>query len=387
MNEVEWYLRRATRGLWGRKRQEVREGLEAHIQERVMAYRIAGLGEEDAVEQTLRELGEPREVSAGMAKIYTVPWLAGSSVLVAAVCVVTITAASLGMAQTLEMAQTFPSPNCLDSSDVTDQTCQDFGAWATFDALKEVLEPQGVEIVRDEETLSLKFSDGKAAAVSVWSLAPAYFDDIGALPEEDQPKPGYFAVWSFLESLVKSSSLPVRVEGWNNLTIRIGNASFALGRGEQPVDAQSFYLNYLTSTVLNPNQLLAASYRKDPNVFYLPGGSYEPSTLRLATAEPDAIYGVVMLTRPQAVGLPNTTSSGGSESGEELIYTLDVAQAESDSTVSLQLPTGEPLTFLDEFAGQPQRNTAVLVRLIGTSKSGIGFGYEVVSPGQIQEVN
>ncbi len=387
--EVERYLNRATRGLWGRKRQEIREELEGHISERVMAYRIAGLNEGYAVERALRGLGEPREVSAGMAQIYTVPWVAGSSMALAAICAVTIAAVSLGMAQTLQTAQTFPSPNCLESSNDTDQSCQGFGAWATFDALEDVLKPQGVEFIEKGDTLSLQFSDGKFATVFISSLTPLYFgDDETELSAEYQPKPGYFKVWDFLENLVKSSSLPIRVEGWNNPTVYIANTSFTLGNDEQPVDGQSFYLDYLTSTVLNPNQLLAASSRKNPNVFYLPGGSYEPSTLRLDDAEPDAVYGVVMLTTPQTVGLePNTTSSGGSESEEELIYTLDVARAKSDSTLSLRLPTGEPLTFLGEFAGQPQRNTAVLVRLIGTSKSGIGFGYEVVPPEQISVLN
>ena len=101
MKEVEQYLKSATRGLWGRKRQEVREELEAHIQERVVAYRIAGLDEEDATERTLRELGHPREVSAGMAKIYTLPTLFETSLLAAAACVLAASLSSSSLAQSV----------------------------------------------------------------------------------------------------------------------------------------------------------------------------------------------------------------------------------------------------------------------------------------------
>ena len=40
---IETYLRRATRGLWGRKKLEVREELAAHLEARVLSYQIAGL--------------------------------------------------------------------------------------------------------------------------------------------------------------------------------------------------------------------------------------------------------------------------------------------------------------------------------------------------------
>lgn len=60
------YLRRATRGLRGRKRREVQEELEAHLCERVTAHQIGGLTEVEAVERALTELGSPQEVSVGM---------------------------------------------------------------------------------------------------------------------------------------------------------------------------------------------------------------------------------------------------------------------------------------------------------------------------------
>lgn len=71
--KVEAYLRAATRGLWGRERATVREELEAHVEARVAAQVLAGATEGEAVEQTLAELGPPRDVSGGMNRVYFPP--------------------------------------------------------------------------------------------------------------------------------------------------------------------------------------------------------------------------------------------------------------------------------------------------------------------------
>ena len=90
---VETYLRRATRGLWGRKRLEVREELAAHLARAgVLSYQIAGYeGNVTPLEKALAELGKPQEVSLGMVKLYTFPKAVGfRSLHFAAVCIVTV---------------------------------------------------------------------------------------------------------------------------------------------------------------------------------------------------------------------------------------------------------------------------------------------------------
>ena len=296
VDKVERYLQRATRGLWGRRRGEVREELAAHIEERVMSYRLAGLGEAEAVERTLREMGEPGEVSVGMTKLYTAPWVAGSGILAAAVCAVTVTVASMGMAQTLQTTKTFPSPNCLESANTENLFCQDAGAWTTVEALREVLGPQGVALSREGETLNLRFADGTLAKADASSVT-VFDENNKKRSQADQPRSDYFNLWFFLRDLGVGSPLPVQIEGWQDLSVQVGDASFALDFTQK--QAESFYYDYLTSIAFNPNQLLANASRKNPT----------------------------------------------------------------------------------------QLNTAVLVRLTGTSKSGIGFGYEVVPPEQISVVN
>lgn len=75
MNATERYLKAATRGLWGRQRREVRTELQGHIRLRVRELRLGGLSEAQAERQTLRELGLPAEVSAGMLGVHTLSTL------------------------------------------------------------------------------------------------------------------------------------------------------------------------------------------------------------------------------------------------------------------------------------------------------------------------
>ena len=113
MTATETYLRRATRGLWGRKRREVREELEAHLSDRVMAYRIGGLAQADAVERALLEMGSPQEVSVGMTRLYTLPTVMGSGAALAAVCVCVVALLPRGVAQSPVLGSFYwPSAEC-----------------------------------------------------------------------------------------------------------------------------------------------------------------------------------------------------------------------------------------------------------------------------------
>lgn len=66
MNLLEQYLHQATKGIWGRKKLEVREELTAHILERNKKHQLAGLSEQAALEQTLLELGQPQAIAQGI---------------------------------------------------------------------------------------------------------------------------------------------------------------------------------------------------------------------------------------------------------------------------------------------------------------------------------
>jgi hypothetical protein len=75
MSELEQYLKNATRGLWGKRKLEVREELEAHVLERSRKHELLGSTREDAISKTLEELGNARAIGYKMTEVHTMPKL------------------------------------------------------------------------------------------------------------------------------------------------------------------------------------------------------------------------------------------------------------------------------------------------------------------------
>jgi hypothetical protein len=71
MNELEHYLKNATRGLGGKRKLEVREELEAHVLERVRKHEFLGLTREEAISKSLSELGSAQVIRLGLQRTYS----------------------------------------------------------------------------------------------------------------------------------------------------------------------------------------------------------------------------------------------------------------------------------------------------------------------------
>lgn len=72
MTNLEKYLNNATRGIWGKRKLEIREELEGHILENARKYEIAGFTPDQAVTKVLEQLGNPRKLSFGFWEVYMV---------------------------------------------------------------------------------------------------------------------------------------------------------------------------------------------------------------------------------------------------------------------------------------------------------------------------
>ncbi len=72
MTNLEQYLNNATRGIWGKRKLEIREELEAHILENARKYEITGFTPDQSVTKVLGQLGNPRTLSFGFWEVYVV---------------------------------------------------------------------------------------------------------------------------------------------------------------------------------------------------------------------------------------------------------------------------------------------------------------------------
>ena len=98
MTPLEKYLNTATRGLWGKKKLEVREELEAHVLEKAKRHQLLGLTEHAAISRTLEELGHSQTINRKMTEVYTMPTIR-SGLLIGALFTAAFSLTATGVAQ------------------------------------------------------------------------------------------------------------------------------------------------------------------------------------------------------------------------------------------------------------------------------------------------
>ena len=383
---VETYLRRATRGLWGKKRLEVREELAAHLQERVMAYRIGGLGETDAVERALSELGSPKEVSLGMARLYTLPTIAGSGIVFAALCVLTLVTWPHTAAQGVKSIFYLPTKECVRALEPSSklaipQACGSVGydVWLERQKLSQTLRNQGVT-VKGNRILVLTFP----------GLQPVYVRPGAPGRPKDNIKPAdpsYVSLWELTRN-VEQRQLKLSLTGWNNPQVHFGSVAIQLGSDARPVPGSTFYQAYLTAHV-SSDVAKAMFQQSQVNVLILTPRTetwsedynFREQALEVV-AKPGEVYGVITILDPNL--LDESLGSNGPDaaffSDLTSVFSMDTAQVEQGGTLELYLPE-KPLRFVKSLGAYPKPGTAVLVKLSGSNNQ---KGYEVVPPEQVR---
>ena len=420
--DVEHYLKRATRGLWGKKRLEVKEELAAHIEGRVKRHLVAGLDEAAAVQKTLTELGQPARVSAGMMSLHSLPQLAGLGALATATVLLTFTLLAESLAQSVPGTLYFPSQACVSafqegrasSSPVRDyfeqgafdSKCNLLGSelWLNFETIRPILEAQSISITDLLGQRQLLFPSGEKVSFTFVEPGTVIYDwDDKAMTAE----PDYFDLWALVKAVAQNPDIPLSISGWDNPTLTVGNTSFQIGTDEQPFYGEDFYDNYL-------NRVLFGALASDVSGFYTDivnprteriakeRGLYEAQGMRSnwsedfvkqvvwkPTTEPtSSVYGLVVnlgLENPLLHEITDDVygTDGTDAIGHDRAYYTLVVQANADGSVSLDIPANEPLQFVDRFSANSKPGEAILVELTADA----GSWFKVVPPEQISVVN
>ena len=379
--QVERYLKRATRGLWGKKRAEVREELEAHLRDRVLAHRIAGMREDDAVEKTLLELGNPHTVSRGMISLYTMPTLVGSG-LIAAVMAVMITAVvtTTTLAQQIPVTFRVPTVPCLAvEAGAVPKECVTPLPWVHLPSLREHLAPLGVEITHGPVRVELLFPGGKHVSLSLLDNVVGQRDEQGIPVPAEEVSHEYIDLWRLLTIVGEKSGLPIRIEGWINPRVHVGDTSFGVGTAQGEVNPYDLYTQGLHDLMFS--RLHAKTDAWNGMVFSAQYLSQQeepfPGHQVHVNDTPGTTYGVI--SRAQ---LPAEFRSVLADQPVEFVFITDVAPVAQDGSVSLQLPW-EDVTFVGSIQelmeAEPEERKAVLLRLSGTFNTS-GMEHEVVGP-------
>jgi hypothetical protein len=397
---IDQYLRKSTRGLWGRKREEVREELSVHIEGRIHAYLIGGLNESDAVEKTLAELGHPTHVSAGMAKLHTLPVVAGSGMMLAMCCAVVVVLLSGSTAQTLAGTFYWPSSQCLVSinkGEVSTDVQKDYqdgkltensacmpadnSLWLSVQELKQALEPKGVKIEIGEGSLaSIIFPNGEQGTFSRGRSDVCAQDTTGVCVPTD---PNYFSFWDMVSTVAEKSGVNLRVIGWDNPKITLDTATFTIGTDQQPIKGEDFYDNYLNKVLFSLPNLYFGNYVANVSQKWLDiiapdwdRSLIKQEQLKLQATSENGVYGLVVVLDLEN---PLATVVEDKNYPDDSAFFLEVARANPDNTVTFNFPVNENVRFVRSLKALPEPGDAILVDLSAKQ----GAWYSIVPPDRI----
>lgn len=375
---IETYLRKSTRGLWGRKREEVREELSVHIQGRVTAHLIGGLSESDAIEKTLTELGHPTNVSAGMARLYTLPVVAGSGMVLAMCCALVVVLLNGSTAQTLQMSNIFPTDGCLEAKEATLIWYCNQGGWTTIDTLKGILEPQGVTFKKTDTHWVVTFPEGTPAVLGTSFQKMSVYKDETNQPVTLNAQPDYIHIRDFITSL-RFTNLPVSIKGWENPTVTVGNTTFQIDLttfvpetiyDDPPYTSKDFYSEPILLEIFNSMQ--------DSKTYWSVADFQSTATeaKRLSISNEGAgAYGLIVIMDSSKV----TYLIEDFENTEARFF--DVSHADANGKLEFRSPLNQKLSFQSDLGQMQQVGDALLVRLSGDLTNTLG--YVIIPPDQI----
>jgi hypothetical protein len=268
MNRLEQFLLRATRGLWGRKRLEVMAELRGSVEARVWKLECQGKTPEHALETALLEMGKPRHISTGLMRIHTMPKVLQNTVLFGLFLTSSLTFLSITKAQVEVLV--FPA--------YSDQSTREGinlipGYHISFSSLKKNLEdlkltvdPTSTPLVESvlasrDPVPTLRFRLPDASKETIIQVVPGvsapYRNPNGFLtykpmPPADLALENVFIDPTQLVYQLRRTGLPIRLEGWKNPVLHIGQTKFQLGNDTQSFLPSNLYGNMALSFLFTP---------------------------------------------------------------------------------------------------------------------------------------
>jgi hypothetical protein len=258
-SELERYLNAATRGLWGQKKLEVREELEAHLLEKARKFELKGFTRTDAIQNVLEEIGPANIVSSGMIGVHTMPNVLRTALAAAFLTGLGITSINQTLAQVTGNNR-WPIKECADPKvekypwDNTDGlSCEMDEYWINIPSLRKTLTTAGVTVNATTDAtatqfLTLRFPNNNT--ISIQQLTRLNSGP-GSAPAKVIPLDNNFvSAMDFFRAL-RFSTAPASLEGWDNIRVGIGDIHFQMQLGSNHGINSALYNSALRTPLEN----------------------------------------------------------------------------------------------------------------------------------------
>jgi hypothetical protein len=232
-------LNLATRGLWGQKKRDVRQELEGNIREMALEFQIAGLNENESIQKALEEFGAPQKVSVGMSNVYLIPSMIRKLALAGVLSSFGVVAFNSSAAQTVPVSFSSAEFGWIPKT-----------AYLEIKSLQNKLSEAGIKNMIKTKSLEVTFPGSKPINVDVVSEIT-----VAAGPVKPDAKYGqqFIAFDDLVLKLQAANPGLIKLEGWGEVTLKVGKTSLKFGSVEEPVSPYSL-LGVALGTALELSQ-------------------------------------------------------------------------------------------------------------------------------------
>jgi hypothetical protein len=276
--KLETYLKQATRGIWGKRKQDAILELRGNIEARIWMLEHQGKTQVEALEIALHELGDARVVNAGMTRVHVMPTLCNTLIagLISSIAMVGWTSSTAQIQAVYPMVKFFntlpeylpPQPSFLRLNDLkTELQAAGANVLETYEAV-DYAGPTNQEpdpnwafdgpSPKATRTLMITFPDSKEIPLRLQAIPRLSLNVYGLNPSFTADEDIYISLKYITEEL-RRVHLPIQLNGWKNPTLSIGKTTLKLGTAQQPAFAQEIYdqvgSEFYRHEVISSNQL------------------------------------------------------------------------------------------------------------------------------------
>jgi hypothetical protein len=278
---LETYLKQATRGIWGKRKQDAILELRGNIEARTWTLEHQGKTQAEALEIALHELGDARVVNTGMTQVHTMPGMMRNVLLAGLLSSFIVIAFNPGQAQVTVI-------NASDNDSRTAQFPETTDAWISMGSLKANLEAAGIvvngkpqkpvaakfeplESHQPNPTPTLEFTfPGAKQPTKLQALVGRAISSDGRFDSKKKyairnfskdAKPGevYLDIHSLMY-VFQDSGLPVSLRGLRNPTVMVGTTNFQVGDDTTPMQAFNTHVGLAYQLFVQQMKLNIGSY-------------------------------------------------------------------------------------------------------------------------------
>ncbi|GGQ93533.1 hypothetical protein [Deinococcus ruber] len=369
--DIERFLRRSTRGLWGERRRQVQRELQGAVEDRCWRHQLQGCSEAEAVRRALEDLGEPAIIARGMWNTHALPRLLPSAAALVLLAGLSLTPLTRSLAQVVASPLNLTTLFCDGTSaglkrrtqyltrrlaqrfnHLHQSSRQDVAALCRWmasdpyemverDSLTATLQRQGVTVTSiPPKSWSTAVRTTPGSGEWRWLTFPGFSSPVPLIPVGQENRP-LVPIYDLIYAVLNVAGLPALVHGEVNPRVTVGTTTFTLGTPQTPIYASQLRTAALArqlDPIFNAQMYKGLTNTADP---YSAEINHHVGMPSLKVKLPDGAYiGAVVRDRQQA-----SSSGPDSKVPEYLIYTTRV----KSGTIALPDGLASTLQYVDSF--------------------------------------